>query len=193
MAAGGLRVTGGELGGRRFRAPGSGVRPTADRVRESLFTRLGDLSGQAVLDLYAGSGALGVESFSRGAASVVFVERSPRIARILGENLSTLGLADRARLVTGDAVATVRKLGEEGARFDLVLLDPPYAGDQLVRSLRALREAAVVSEGGKVVAEHARRHPVPSVPGWVKRDARSYGETSVTQFSPEQPAGGVVS
>ena len=165
------------------------MRPTSDRVRESLFTRLGDLSGHAVLDLYAGSGALGVESFSRGAGSVVFVERSARIARVLRQNLAELGLEDRARLVTGDAVATVRRLAEEGARFDLVLLDPPYAEDHLVRVLEALGEAAVVAAGGAVVAEHARRHPVPSVPGWVERDARSYGETSVTQFSPEDPDG----
>merc|ERR1711969_265866 len=107
MAAGGLRVTGGRLGGRRFRAPGGGVRPTADRVRESLFARLGDLSGRQVLDLYAGSGALGLEAFSRGAAGVVFVERSPRVARVLRKNLVELGLEAEARVVAADASAAL--------------------------------------------------------------------------------------
>jgi len=189
MAAGGLRVTGGRLGGRRFRAPGGGVRPTADRVRESLFARLGDLSGRQVLDLYAGSGALGLEAFSRGAAGVVFVERSPRVARVLRKNLVELGLEAEARVVAADASAALKRLGAEGARFDLVLLDPPYTGDQLVRALTALAEAELVSARGMVVAEHARRHPVPDVPGWVERDVRSYGETRVTQFSPEDRGG----
>jgi len=191
MAAGGLRVTGGRLGGRRFRAPGGGVRPTADRVRESLFARLGDLSGKAVLDLYAGSGALGLEAVSRGAAAVVFVERSARIAGVLRRNLADLGVGAEVRVVAADASAAVRRLGAQGARFDLVLLDPPYAGDQIRRALTALAEAEVVAAQGMVVAEHARRHPVPEVSGWVELDARSYGETRMTQLSRDRRGGRV--
>lgn len=142
-----------------------------------------------VLDLYAGSGVLGVEAFSRGAASVVFVERSSRVVRVLRENLTALGLAVEARVVAADAPAAVRRLGGEGARFDLVLLDPPYGGEELARALGALAEAALVSTPGTVVVEHARRHPVPRVPGWVERDVRSYGETGVTQLSPEDRGG----
>ncbi len=189
MPARGLRVTGGRLGGRRLRAPGRGVRPSADRVRESLFARLGDLSGKRVLDLYAGSGALGVEAVSRGASAVVFVARSVPVVRVLRRNLSELGLDREVRVVAGDAPAAVRRLAAEGARFDLVLLDPPYAGDQLVRALTALAEADLVAAQGMVVAEHARRHPVPPVSGWVELDVRSYGDTQVTQLSPEDRGG----
>ena len=189
MPARGLRVTGGRLGGRRLRVPGRGVRPTSDRVRESLFARLGDLAGMDVLDLYAGSGVLGVEAFSRGAAAVVFVERSSRVLRVLRENLTELGLEGEARVVAADAPAAVRRLGGEGARFDLVLLDPPYAGDELARALTALAEAELGAAPGTVVVEHARRHPVPLVSGWVELDVRIYGDTQVTQLSPEDRGG----
>jgi 16S rRNA G966 N2-methylase RsmD len=111
------------------------------------------------------------------------------VVRVLRRNLSELGLDREVRVVAGDAPAAVRRLAAEGARFDLVLLDPPYAGDQLVRALTALAEADLVAAQGMVVAEHARRHPVPPVSGWVELDVRSYGDTQVTQLSPEDRGG----
>jgi 16S rRNA G966 N2-methylase RsmD len=111
------------------------------------------------------------------------------VVRVLRRNLAELGLGRGVRVVAGDAPAAVRRLAAEGARFDLVLLDPPYAGDQLVRALTALAEADLVAAQGMVVAEHARRHPVPPVSGWVELDVRSYGDTQVTQLSPEDRGG----
>jgi 16S rRNA (guanine966-N2)-methyltransferase len=180
----GLRVTGGRLGGRRLRAPARGVRPTADRVREAVFARLGDLEGAAVLDLYAGSGALGVEAASRGAASVVFVERAPATLAVLRANLDTLGLGD-ARVIAADAARAVADLGREGRRFDLVLLDPPWASDEAPRALAALVAAGVLRPHALVVVEHGRRHSLPVVRGLAVLDERRYGETLVTRLVPD--------
>lgn len=193
MGAIGLRVTGGTLGGRRLRAPRGGVRPSADRVREATFARLGDLAGAAVLDLYAGSGVLGVEAISRGAASVVFVERAPGSLSVLRANVELLGLGPVARIERGDAPRTVRRLGRSGQRFDLVLLDPPYAGDELGRALEALVASGVLARGAMVVVESGRRHPVPEVAGLAPLDERRYGDTVITRLSApcaEQDPGG---
>src|SRR5947209_1627120 len=99
-----MRVIAGELGGRRLRSPrGEATRPTSERVREAVFSMLGELGGLRVLDLFAGSGALGIEALSRGAAAATFVERSPRALAALRANIDTLGLRDRARVLDGDA------------------------------------------------------------------------------------------
>jgi 16S rRNA (guanine966-N2)-methyltransferase len=164
------------------------VRPTSDRVREALFARLGDLAGTAVLDLYAGTGALGVEAASRGAERVVFVENAPHALRVLRANLEALGLAATTRVVAGDAAAAVRRLAREGLRFDLVLMDPPYAGGEAARGLAALAEADLLEEAGLVVVEHGRRHPLPSVAGLVTLDERRYGDTLVTRLARQRPS-----
>ena len=183
-----LRVTGGRLGGRRLRAPSRGVRPTADRVREAVFARLGDLEGAAVLDLYAGSGALGVEAASRGAASVVFVERAPATRAVLRANLDALGLGD-SQVIAADAARAVAQLGREGRRFDLVLVDPPWASGEAARALEALVAAGVLAPQALVVVEHGRRHSLPVVRGLAVRDERRYGETLVTRLAPDPAAG----
>ncbi len=121
------RLIAGQAGGRRLKVPRTGVRPTGDRAREALFnslTHLTDLHGAAVLDLYAGSGALGLEALSRGAATVVFVESSPGVLPVLKDNLTTVGIPG-GRVVAGSVPTVVA--GPPPARFDLVLADPPYA------------------------------------------------------------------
>jgi 16S rRNA (guanine966-N2)-methyltransferase len=185
----GLRVTGGELGGRRLKVPLRNTRPTSDRVRESLFARLPDLEGAAVLDVFAGSGSLGIEALSRGAATAVFVEQAARSAAVLRDNVRSLGLEDRASVRVGEAVAAVARLGREGRRFDLVLLDPPYSEGHAERALRALVEAGILAEGALVVVERARRHPVPDVAGLLLVDERQYGDTVISRYQPGVPGG----
>ena len=177
-----MRVTGGRLGGRRLRAAASGTRPTADRVRVALFARLGDLDGARVLDLYAGTGALGIEALSRGAREVVFIERAPRSLAVLRANLTSLGLTTDSRILAGDSVRGVQRLGREAVRFDLVLLDPPYAAGEVGRALEALMTACVLAAGAAVVVESGRRHPVPSVEGLAPVDERRYGDTVITRL-----------
>ena len=189
-----LRVTGGRLGGRRIRVPPkAGVRPTADRVREALFARLSDLDGVHVLDLYAGSGALGIEALSRGAASAVFVERAAPVLAVLRENLGSLGLDGVSEVAVGDATTTVRRLARAGLRFDLVLLDPPYREPlEAVRALRALATSGILAAGALVVAETSRRPALPPIEGLERLDERRYGDTVIHRLTPCSPAGSAV-
>jgi len=182
MARTGVRVTGGRLGGRRLRSPAEGARPTSDRVREALFTRLGDLAGTTVLDLYAGTGVLGAEALSRDAKFAVFVECAPRCVAVLKRNLKSLGLEQQTQVLAMDAARAVRQLGRSGEHFDLVLLDPPYASDEIPRALEALCASGVLAPGATVVVEHHRRHAVPVVPGLGAPDIREYGETAITRL-----------
>jgi 16S rRNA (guanine966-N2)-methyltransferase len=189
---GGLRVTGGHLRSRRLRSPPGGTRPTSDRVREAIFARLGDLEGVYLLDLYAGSGALGIEALSRGAERAVFVERSRRSAAVLRENLESLELSVSARVVTSDASRAVRRLGELGERFDLVLADPPYAAaGELERVLAALTKSGVLAKGATLVVESGRCHAVPVPQGLRLADERRYGDTRITRWVvDDSPEGG---
>ncbi len=179
-----MRVIAGTLGGRRLKAPpGRATRPTSDRVREALFSMLGGIDGARVLDLFAGTGALGIEALSRGAASAVFVERDARAAAVLRENLEALGLASaRAELRRGEALAALRTARERGELYDLVLIDPPY-GDaaRLGGKLPALL-APLLSPGARVVAESDRRAPLGlELPIATER---RYGDTSITISNP---------
>ncbi len=176
-----MRVTGGSLKGRRLRAPREGLRPTSDRVREALFARI-DPEGASVLDLYAGTGALGIEALSRGADRAVFVERSARCAAVLRGNLETLGVSERCEVLVAQALRAIPRLAERGLRFDLVLLDPPYASEESGAVLAALAGAELLPEGAIVVVESSRRRPPPAVEGLEVLDERRYGETLVTRF-----------
>ena len=174
-----MRVTGGILGGRKLVSPPNGVRPTADRVREALFARLLELDGVCVLDLYAGTGTLGIEALSRGAARAVFVERSNASLAALHRNLAALDLEDRARVVRGDVCGALRRLAGEHMRFDLVLADPPYDDRALAAPLGLLVSGGLLAPGATVVVERSRRHPLPEVEGLVSHDTRRYGDTEL--------------
>jgi 16S rRNA (guanine966-N2)-methyltransferase len=176
-------VTGGFLGGRTLVAPtGRGVRPTTDRVREATFARLGALDAMRVLDLYAGTGALGIEAISRGAESVVFVEHARASLEALQRNLEALALTERVRVLRREAVAAIGELGRRGAYFDLVLLDPPYDQGEEERSLRALVSSGVLAPDALVVVERSRRHDLPPIEGLVLQDERRYGDTLVSRL-----------
>jgi len=177
-----LRVTGGEFGGRVLRAPSKGLRPTSDRVRESVFARL-DVSAAAVLDLYAGSGALGIEACSRGAKSVVFVEQAPRCVAAIRDNIAALGIGDETTVIADDVTSALGRLSRAKKAFDLVLLDPPYASDEAVRAFDALAEGRMIEKEGLVVLETTFRQTLPSVTGFELLDERRYGDTVVARFT----------
>lgn len=177
-----MRVIAGSAGGRRLEAPaGTAVRPTADRVREALFSSLGAaVAGATVLDLFAGSGALGIEALSRGAAHAVLVERDRRAAVAVARNLARTGLDGRATLVRTDATAYVRH--PRGGPFDIVLLDPPYEHPtpDLYALVTALAETGGLAPDATVVVERDRRDQTgdaepPSLLGLDRR--RVYGDT----------------
>ena len=184
-----MRVTGGAQKGRQLRVPRAGARPSADRVREALFARI-DPADAAVLDLYAGSGALGIEALSRGAAHAVFVERAPRCAAVLRENLAALGLSARAEVLGADALVALGRLAGAGRRFDLVLVDPPYASDEAARALAKLARSELLPEGAMVVVESSRRRPPEAVEGLEVIDERRYGDTLITRLRPAEASRG---
>jgi 16S rRNA (guanine966-N2)-methyltransferase len=166
-----MRIVAGELGGRRLRIPKDArVRPTADRVREAWMSILGsELEHARVLDLFAGSGALGLEALSRGAAEVTFVELNPPSLEALRHNIDALGVADRVRIHRGDALRFARGLGT-GA-FDVAFADPPYSGDSADRLVALFRRhpfARILS------VEHPATRRVEG------DETRRYGDTAVT-------------
>src|SRR5262245_50102415 len=179
-----MRVIGGHDRGRRLRAPrGLGTRPTADRVRVTLFDVLGPaVAGARVLDLFAGSGAVGIEALSRGAARVVLVEREPAALRALRANLAALG-APRAtaRVMAGDVLRALPEIGTQEGPFDFVFVDPPYATTLAARTLEALAPARVCREGTEVIVQHSTRTALPTVPGLTAhRRPRRFGDTALT-------------
>jgi 16S rRNA (guanine966-N2)-methyltransferase len=175
-----MRVIAGRLGGRRLKAPkGTATRPTSDRVREALFSMLGGVEGASVLDLFAGTGALGIEALSRGARQAVFVERDGSVVRILSANLEDLGIPREAGEVRRmDALAVLRSAQVSKETYDLVFIDPPYReaptwGPELSAMLPAL-----LAPDARVVVESDRRAPLAlELP--IEREKR-YGDTSIT-------------
>jgi 16S rRNA (guanine966-N2)-methyltransferase len=181
-----MRVIAGRLGGRRLRAPaGRGTRPTSDRVREALFSMLGGIEGAVVLDLFAGTGALGIEALSRGAERAVFVERNPRAARALAENLGALELgAPAAELRETDALRAMRAARERAETYDLVFIDPPYRHTGVWGDLAAALPE-LLAPGARVVVESDRRalghlDDLAASAGLAIERQRSYGDTSIT-------------
>lgn len=173
---GALRVVAGGAGGQRLDTPGgTDTRPTSDRVREAVFNALeslGAIEGARVLDPFAGSGALGVEALSRGAAEVTFVERDPTARAVVEQNLAATGLAGKATVLGGDGVAA----GAAHGTFDLILLDPPYEFVRWAEALDAL--ARVLEPHGVLVIESNRAVGLPG--GLHHLRERTYGSTVVT-------------
>jgi 16S rRNA (guanine966-N2)-methyltransferase len=173
-----LRIVAGDMGGRRLDAP-RGIRPTQGLVREAIFNMVGPvLLDAAVVDLFAGSGALGIEALSRGAASAVLVDQDERAVRVMRRNLETLGLAERGRVVRADVRRWLATNEREVKGASLVLLDPPY-NDAVLEHALALLDA-LAAEGTTVVAEHAHRQPLPGLRRLRPERDRRYGDTAVT-------------
>ncbi len=170
-----LRILGGALQGRALiRVPGD-VRPTQSRIRRAIFDALGpDVEGARVLDLFAGSGALGLEALSRGAQRVVLVERNRALTRRLRDLVRAWGVADRVRVVAADVFRWIPR--HEGI-YELVFADPPYAEDRMERLMALLQPR--VSVGGRLVLERARRRPGTTAPGWHLEREKTYGDTWV--------------
>lgn len=176
-----LRITGGELGGRRIRVPrrARGLRPTTERVREAVFSILGDISGVRVLDLFCGTGALAIEALSRGADEATLVDTHPAAAR---RNLEDLELTERARIVRSDAGRFLRRARE--ASYDLVLCDPPYSlADRLAADLVQLIPRPL-APGGRVMIESSPKRTVDlDLP---LSTERTYGDTLIRVYGGER-------
>jgi 16S rRNA (guanine966-N2)-methyltransferase len=180
------RVIAGEAGGRRLTVPGGReTRPTSDRAREGLFATIssivGSLAGARVLDLYAGSGAVGLEALSRGAGHVLLVESGARAGRVIKENIAALGLPGAQVIVDRTERVLARGPEDTGGRYDVVFADPPYAlgGEEVSAMLTALADRAWLAPGALVIVERATRSgPMRWPEGYVEDRARRYGEAT---------------
>lgn len=178
-----MRVIAGTAKGTRLKAPsGLSVRPTADRVKEALFSIIGSrLIGSLFLDLYAGSGAIGIEALSRGARSCIFVDNKKRNHTLIKENLTKTKLDGKARLIMLDVKKALTILSREKIKADLVYLDPPYGSPDLASVVKRVFELNIIVDDGLVIAEHAH-----SDNNWVdsiaKNRQRVYGDTCLTIF-----------
>lgn len=187
-----MRVIAGQLRGRPLKAPaGDATRPTGARVKEALFSILGNVSDLRVLDLYAGSGALGIEALSRGARSAVFVESARPALTCLRDNLTKLGLeaiSTTLALRAETAKASLQRLGP----FDLVLCDPPWREVAAARALLdVLAAAGLFASAAQIVLEHSAKTPPPAPEPSLLRmtDERSWGDTAVSWFEPADVPG----
>ncbi|GEL95106.1 16S rRNA (guanine(966)-N(2))-methyltransferase RsmD [Cellulomonas composti] len=186
------RIVAGTAGGRTLQVPRTGTRPTSERVREALFSRLEHLDVVAdarVLDLYAGSGALGLEAASRGAQHVTLVESAREAAQVCRRNVAELGLTSRVIVAAERAERFVERA--PALAWDLVLVDPPYDLDErgLAAVLAPLGSPGALSSAAVVGVERSRRAPEPTWPAGLRRfDSRAYGETVVWFAEPDLPA-----
>ena len=184
-----MRVISGRAAGRRLIGPGRlSLRPTSDRVREGLFSILGESAqDQAVLDLYAGVGTLGIEALSRGAARAVFVEKDRRAARVLKKNIEKMGFSGQAEVLNETVARALGRLGARGKEFALVLADPPYGKGEARRGVELVAASEVLLAGGILVMEHRRKKEIPGE--WKDlervREAR-YGDTCLTFYHREE-------
>lgn len=175
-----MRVIAGTLGGRKLVAPrGLATRPTTDRVREALFSVLASVEGARVLDLYAGTGALGIEALSRGAASAVFVESARPAIAALRDNLTSLGLQTKARVITEPVARAIPRLAQDAAStFDLVFADPPYDDvDEALAALEAL--VPVLDPAARLILEHSSRRPPRVTSALTLVRTRTYGDSAL--------------
>lgn len=176
-----MRVTAGKAKGTRLRSAHRGaVRPTSGLVKEALFNALAArLADARVLDLFAGTGGLGIEALSRGAAEAVFVEKDPRQAAMIRENLAAARVSGRAAVRRGNALSEIPALADAGRTFDLILLDPPYGHGLQAKTLRLIVASRLLAPGGVVVAEGHWRDDPGEVSGLRRARTARYGETAV--------------
>lgn len=179
-----MRVVGGSLGGRPLVAPrGRATRPTPERVREAVFSILGSLDGLRVLDLFAGSGALGIEALSRGAAALTLVDSAAAAAAAIARNLTSLGV--EAELRRQSATSFLEQAQAAGRQYDLVFLDPPYDQASRLGPPLGAALAPVLAPGARVVAESDRRAPLQL--GLTLLDERRYGDTLIRIHGTDGP------
>jgi len=184
-----MRIISGASKGRKLRMlSGRSVRPTSDRVKESIFNILGDeVKDKVVLDLFAGTGNLGIEALSRGAAKVIFVEKSRQALRIIERNLLETEMAVRSEVLPKDVTRAIGILAQKSESFDLILMDPPYREGWIMKTLERIRRTPIHHEGSLLVIEHDRREPLPDVvEGWEVIKQRKLGDTLVSFLVPKK-------
>lgn len=179
-----MRIVAGRFRGRRLESPDSRrIRPTSDRVREALFSIIASrVGGATVLDLFAGTGALGLEALSRGAAQAVFVDQSAEAVRIIRANIQRLGVEDQAAVLQGAVSRVVGRLAGKGALFDLIFMDPPYGKGDIAATLPLL--SGLAHPEAMLMVEHSVKEDLPDSSGpWILMEDRFYGDTAISFYA----------
>ena len=182
-----MRIIAGTLKGRRLVTPGNAsVRPTSDRVKESMFNILGaKVDGGVILDLFAGTGNLGIEALSRGAKRVIFVETSREALGIIRRNLQECHMGDRSEILARPVDRAMQRLQSRGERFDLIFMDPPYEKGLIGRTLDRLGTEKIYHDDSVLVVEHTRREPLPELSrSWNLIRQRRIGDTVLSFLAP---------
>jgi 16S rRNA (guanine(966)-N(2))-methyltransferase RsmD len=178
-----MRVISGSARGRRLKEPeGHHIRPTTDMVKESIFNIVQfDIEGRRILDLFAGTGQLGIEALSRGASAAVFVDESGDAAKLVRDNVKAVGLEDRATIVRSDALSYLR---QGGGRFDVIFLDPPYDTTLIEKALKTIFEFDLVKENGIIICETKEDRLLPDVAApYIKGREYRYGKIKITLYA----------
>ena len=182
-----MRIISGASKGRKLVTPKSqSLRPTSDRVKESIFNILGgEVEGKLVLDLFAGTGNLGIEALSRGAKKAVFVEKGRQALQLIRRNVIQIGLEGRVEIIPRDASRAIGILKWRGEIFDLIMMDPPYEKGLIKRTLTKLNSHPIYHVNSILIIEHDRREPLPSIPeGWNLIRERRMGDTVISFLTP---------
>jgi 16S rRNA (guanine(966)-N(2))-methyltransferase RsmD len=183
-----MRIISGTSKGRKLVTPKSQfLRPTSDRVKESIFNILREeMEGKVVLDLFAGTGNLGIEALSRGAKKAIFVEKGRQALRLIQRNLNQFGLEERSEIIPKDAIRAIGILKQRGESFDLILMDPPYEKGLIQRTLMKLNSYPIYHKDSILVIEHDRREPLPHIMnGWNLIRERRIGDTVISFLTPQ--------
>lgn len=184
-----MRIIAGDFKGRPLSAvPGKGTRPTTDKVRESIFNMIGPyFEGGTVLDLYAGTGGLGIESLSRGMDKAIFIDIDPKAITVIKENVSSFRLDHQVEIYRTDSNRALKALNKRGLQFDLVFLDPPYAKQKIAEEIQLLQDYHLLMPDASIVAEHDAEVDLPEEIGrYAKVRFVTYGDTTVSIYEVAQ-------
>ncbi len=176
-----MRVITGSARGRRLAAPKSKrIRPALDQVKEAVFNILFDVRGLRVLDLFAGTGSMGIEALSRGAVHATFVDDFASAIHLIRKNVELCGFGKRATIIRSSVDAALRKLSRASVPFDIVFVDPPYLKNLVNPSLHALAKSSILAPNCRIIVEHHPKEPIAGIEGLKISDERRYGQTSIT-------------
>lgn len=181
-----MRIIGGDAKGRRIHSPKrSKIRPTSDGIKESLFNILPEVSEKSFLDLFAGTGNVGIEALSRGASKVVFIEKNAVMANSIKRNLEEFGLSGKYEILTTEASKGIRQLQKRRERFDYLFADPPYEKGFIREIFQCIREGEMISSDGVVVIQHSIKENIEGTQTgtFVLTDQRKYGDTLLSFFN----------
>lgn len=176
-----MRVIAGVAKGKRLFSPKTvKIRPVLDQVKEAVFNILWEIEGLRLLDLFAGTGAMGIEALSRGAAHVTFVDQEKEAVQLIRKNLEHCGFIEQGRVLPMTVGAAIAKLEKEGGLFDLIFVDPPYQQRLIQKTFQKLATSPIVTGTTKFVVEHHPKEPIPDIPGLALTDQRKYGQTRIS-------------